>query len=259
MKASINGIVMHYEVAGDAHAPAVVLHHPLATDLSSWDELVAALTPSYRVIRFDARGHGASEASAGAYDFALLAGDVIALMDHLGVGKARFVGLSMGGMVGQWVAANAPERIDRLILSNTSCYYAVKDGWNTRIAAVGDGGVAAIADMVIKLWFTADFLEREPARAAMMKRMLLATPTEGYIACSAAVRDMDHRDLLPRIRAPTLIIAGRHDLGTTVQDAEFLRNRIPGAALTILDAAHISNVELPQKYTAEVLGFLAQD
>lgn len=164
----------------------------------------------------------------------------------------------MGGMVGQWLATNAPERIGKLILSNTSSYFPNRSVWDDRIKAVRERGLAAIADHIMKIWFTDPFIARAPDAIARMRDMLVATPVEGYIAACEAVRDMDHRALLPRIGAPTLIIAGRHDRSTPVEAAEFMRSRIPGAALTLLDAAHISNVEQPAVYTAEVLGFLAQ-
>jgi 3-oxoadipate enol-lactonase len=164
----------------------------------------------------------------------------------------------MGGMVGQWLGAHAPERIGKLIISNSSSYYPDKTPWNNRIRTIEAGGLEAIADAVLALWFTADFRAREPATVAHMKTMMLATPMKGYVGCCEAVRDMDHRALLVRIDAPTLVIAGRHDAATPVEAAEFIRSRIPGAALTVLDAAHIANVEQPHDYADVVLGFLTQ-
>jgi 3-oxoadipate enol-lactonase len=187
-----------------------------------------------------------------------LAGDALAIMDGLGLGKVYWCGLSMGGMVGQWLAAHAAARIDKLILSNTSCYFPDKGRWDDRITAVRKRGLAAVADAVMGIWLTADFRARAPETVARMRDMLLATPVEGYVASCEAIRDMDHRDLLPGITAPTLVIAGRHDPATPLDHAEFIRRRIPGAALTVLDAAHISTVEQPAVYTAEVLGFLTQ-
>jgi 3-oxoadipate enol-lactonase len=184
--------------------------------------------------------------------------DALAIMDGLGLAKVHWCGLSMGGMEGMWLGANAPERIDRLILSNTAAYYADKSLWNDRIAAVSAGGVAAIADRVINVWFTRDFQERAPQVVARMKAMMLATPVAGYVACCEAIREMDHRELLPRITARTLVIAGRHDPVTNIEVAESIRSRIPGAALTLLDAAHIANVEQPHDYADTVLGFLTQ-
>jgi len=142
------------------------------------------------------------------------------------------------------------------VLANTSCYYPVKDPWNERIALVRQSGLAPILDTMMSRWFSQGFIEREPDAIARMKDMMLATPVAGYVANSEAVRDMDHRALLPAIKAPTLVIAGRHDVATPIEAAAFIRARIPGAALTVLDAGHISNVEQASDFSAEVLGFL---
>jgi 3-oxoadipate enol-lactonase len=177
-------------------------------------------------------------------------------MDGAGVQKVNWCGLSMGGMVGMWLGANAPQRIDRLVLSNTSSYMADKQIWNDRIKTVRAGGLAAIVDGTMERWFTKGFRERAPQAIARMKEMMLKTPLDGYIGCGEAVRDMDHREIIRKIAAPTLIIAGRHDPATTVEAGEFLRDRIPGAKLAVLEAAHITNVEQPQAYTDTLLGFL---
>jgi 3-oxoadipate enol-lactonase len=164
----------------------------------------------------------------------------------------------MGGMVGQWLGANAPERFDRIILSNTACYYPDPTNWLNRIKAVKEGGIASVADTVIAGWLTADFREREPAVTARMKAMLTASPQLGYLACCEALSTLDQRALLPKITSPTLVIAGRHDPATPVAAGELIRSQIPGASMTILDAAHISNVEQPQAFTEAVIGFLTQ-
>jgi 3-oxoadipate enol-lactonase len=164
----------------------------------------------------------------------------------------------MGAMVAQWLGANAPERFDRMILSNTSCYYPDPTNWLNRIKAVQEGGIAAVADSVIAGWLTADFREREPQIAANMKAMLLATPVQGYLACCEALSTLDQRALLPSIKSPTLVIAGRHDMATPLSAGELIRSQIPRASLTLLDAAHISNVEQPHAFTDAVIGFLTQ-
>jgi 3-oxoadipate enol-lactonase len=164
----------------------------------------------------------------------------------------------MGGMVGQWLGANAPERFGKIILSNTACHYPDPTNWLNRIKAVKEGGITAVADTVIAGWLTADFREREPQVAANMKAMLLATPVEGYLACCEALSTLDQRELLPKIKSPTLVIAGRHDMATPVSAGEFIRSRIPGASMTLLDAAHISNVEQSHAFTEAVVGFLTQ-
>jgi 3-oxoadipate enol-lactonase len=184
--------------------------------------------------------------------------DVLAILDDLNIDKVHWCGLSMGGMVGQWLGANAPKRLDKIILSNTSCYYPDPTNWHNRIKAVKEGGLAAVADTVIAGWLTEDFREREPRIAANMKSMLTATPVQGYLACCEALSTLDQRDLLPRITSPTLVIAGRHDTATPLAAGEFIRSQIPGASLTILDAAHISNVEQPHAFTDALVGFLTQ-
>lgn len=183
---------------------------------------------------------------------------MLAILDDLNIERTHWCGLSMGGMVGQWLGTNAPERMGKIILANTTCHFPDPTNWHNRIKAVSEGGLAAIADTVIAGWLTADFRERAPQAAASLKAMLLASPVKGYLACCEALSTLDQRDLLPEIKSPTLVIAGRHDMGTTVAAGEFMRSRIPGASMTILDAAHISNVEQPHAFTDAVVGFLTQ-
>ena len=253
-----DGCPLHVEVDGPETAPALMLSNSLGTDLHLWDEQVPSWSRHFRVVRYDRRGHGKSGFTAGPRTMERLGRDALTIMDGLGLSKVHWCGLSMGGMVGQWLASNAPQRIDKLILSNTSAYFPDKIRWKDRINAVRAGGLASVAEAVMNLWFTAEFRERAPDTVAGMKQMLSATPVEGYIASCEAIRDMDHRELLPKIVSRTLVIAGRHDVSTPLESAEFMRSHIPGAALTLLDAAHISNVEQPAIYTAEVLGFLTQ-
>jgi len=253
-----DGCPLHVEVQGPPDAPVLMLSNSLGTNLHMWDAQAPVFSEQFRLVRYDRRGHGKSGVSPGPYTMERLGRDALAIMDALKLRQVNWCGLSMGGMVGQWLGANAADRIGRLILSNTSSYYADKAPWNDRIATVEQKGIAGIADRVMTVWFTQDFRERDTATVARMKSMLQSSPVQGYLACCAAVRDMDHRDLLGRIRAPTLVIAGRHDPATTVEAAEFIRRRIPRAALTVLDTAHIANVEQPDEYADVVLGFLTQ-
>jgi 3-oxoadipate enol-lactonase len=253
-----DGCPLHVEVLGRESAPVLMLSNSLGTTLHMWDEQMKPFTEHFRVVRYDRRGHGKSACPKGPYTMEQLGRDALAILDALGIEKANWCGLSMGGMVGMWLGANAPDRFEKIILSNTAAYYADKGPWNTRIEKVREGGLGAIADMVMNVWFTEDFREREPAKIDAMKHMLMQTPVEGYIGCCEAVRDMDHRELLGRIKAPTMVIAGRHDPATNLEAAEFIRSRIPGASLTVLDAAHISNIEQPYDYADRVIGFLTQ-
>jgi 3-oxoadipate enol-lactonase len=249
---------LYVEVEGPAAAPVLMLSNSLGTNLNIWDEQASVWSRHFRLIRYDRRGHGRSGVTPGPYSMERLGKDALAIMDALNVSKINWCGLSMGGMVGQWLAAHAPQRIDKLILSNTSCYYPDKEPWNQRIQTIRAGGLETIADALMKLWFTADFRARSPDTVARIKEALVATPIDGYIASCEAVRDMDHRGILAKINSPTLVIAGRHDTATPVAAAEFIRSHIPRASLTVLDAAHISNVEQPAFFVAEVLGFLTQ-
>jgi 3-oxoadipate enol-lactonase len=253
-----DGCPLYVEVEGPQTAPALMLSNALGTDLRLWDEQVRVWARHFHVVRYDRRGHGKSGVTPGPYSMQRFGQDALAIMDALSLPKVHWCGLSLGGMVGQWLAAQTPQRIDKLIIGNTSSYYADKGPWNDRIKAIGARGLAAIADAVMNLWFTADFRARSPDVVARMKGMLVATPLAGYVASCEAVRDMDHRELLQKIGAPTLVIAGRHDVAIPLEAATFIRSRIPGAALTVLDAAHMSNIEQPIVFSAEVLGFLTQ-
>ncbi len=256
--AQSNGCPIHVEVEGPENKPVLMLSNSLGTDLHMWDLQVAALTQHFRLVRYDRRGHGKSGVPKGPYTMEMLGRDVLAVLDALKIEKINWCGLSMGGMVGMWLGANAPQRINRLILSNTSAYFADKEIWNGRIKTVREKGLGSIVGGTMERWFTADFREREPQRIAWLSEMFLATDPEGYIGCGEAVRDMDHREIITSITAPTLVIAGRHDPATTVEHGEFIRSRIRGASMTVIDAAHIANVEQPHDYTDAVLGFLAQ-
>ena len=253
-----DGCIIHAEVEGPESAPVLMLSNSLGTTLHMWDGQVAPFTKHFRLLRHDRRGHGQSSAPKGPYTMERLGRDVLAVLDGLGIGKIYWCGLSMGGMVGQWLGANAPERLNRIILANTACYYPDPTNWLNRIKAVKEGGLAAVADTVIAAWLTADFREREPQITANLKAMLIASPVQGYLACCEALSTLDQRELLPKIKSPTLVIAGRHDMSTPVAAGEYIRSQIPGASLTILDAAHISNVEQPHAFTDAVVGFLMQ-
>jgi 3-oxoadipate enol-lactonase len=253
-----DGCLLNVSVDGRDGGPTLMLSNSLGCTLEMWEPQMAALTKQLRVVRYDRRGHGKSSVPPGPYSMERFGKDVLAILDDLNIAKVHWCGLSMGGMVGQWLGANAPERFDRIILSNTACYYPDPTNWLNRIKAVKEGGIAAVADTVIAGWLTADFRQREPQVSARMKAMLTASPQIGYLACCEVLSILDQRALLPKIKSPTLVIAGQHDPSTPVAAGELIRSQIPGAAMTILDAAHISNVEQPQAFTDTVIGFLTQ-
>lgn len=247
---------LHYQIDGADDAPVLVLSNSLGTTLDMWLPQLPAFTEKYRVLRYDTRGHGQSEVTPGPYSIAQLGSDVIALLDHLKLPRVHFCGLSMGGMTGMWLAINHPTRIDRLVLCNTSAAIGVPEMWNARIAQVRQGGMNSIIDTVLERWFTADFLAHAPAQVVRVRGMLAATSVEGYVANCAAVRDMDQRAELGRIATPTLVIGGRHDKSTPPEHGELIAKSIPGARYVELNAAHLSNWEVAQAFTQQVINFL---
>ena len=252
----IRGEPFNVRIDGAAGAPSLMLSNSLGTNLAMWDAQMPDLSGRFRVVRYDARGHGGSAVTPGPYTMEQLARDVVALLDALEIDRTHFCGLSMGGMVGMWLGANAPERIDRLVLCNTSPKFGAPEVFEARIKAVRQDGVASVADAVLERWFTTRFRERSPEALARMRAMLTATSVEGYAASCAAVRDMDHRALLPRIKRPTLVISGTHDVGTPPADGQRMVQSIEGARYVELDSAHISNVEAAAAFTKAVTEFL---
>jgi 3-oxoadipate enol-lactonase len=253
-----DGCPIHVEIEGPQGAPILMLSNSLGTTLHMWDPQFPRFTERFRVVRFDRRGHGRSGVPPGPYNMDRLGRDVLAIMDSLRIDRASWCGLSMGGMEGMWLGANAANRFERLVLANTSSYFADKAAWNERLRLVREKGLPAFAAANMERWFTKDFRERAPQTIAWMQEMFSATPLEGYIACGEGVRDMDHRDILARIRIPTLVIIGRHDPATTPEAGEFVRSHIPGAESALLDAAHLSNIEQPSAFTNAVLQFLSR-
>ena len=254
-----DGCPIHVEVEGPDNAPVLMLSNSLGTTLAMWEPQVAAFTQHFRLVRFDRRGHGKSGLPPGPYSMERLGRDVLAILDGLGLEKVNWCGLSMGGMEGMWLGANAPERFERMVLSNTNYYYPDKSFWNDRIAALrAAGAIAPMAERLVSFWLSQEFRDREPATAARLTEMLAATPLEGYIACGQAVRDMDHREILARIKPPTLVIIGLRDQATPPSAGEFIQSKIPGAKLAAVHGAHLANIEQAQAYTDTVLNFLRQ-
>jgi 3-oxoadipate enol-lactonase len=253
-----DGCLLNVSVEGRDGGPTLMLSNSLGSTMGMWEPQMKAFTQLFRVIRYDRRGHGKSGVPPGPYSFERFGRDVLAILDDLNIEKTHWCGLSMGGMVGQWLGANAPERFGKLVLANTTCYMPDPTRWLERIKAVMDGGIASVADGVMAGWLGAEFREREPQITENLKAMMVTTPAAGYIACCEALSTLDQRALLPKIKSPTLIIAGRNDMSTPVAAGEFMRSQIPGASMTILDASHISNIEQPHAFTDAVVGFLTQ-
>ncbi len=250
---------LNYQLEGQHGAPVLVLSNSLGTDLHMWDAQIPAFTEHFRVLRYDTRGHGQSLVSEGFYSIEQNGRDVLALLDALDMPKVHFCGLSMGGLIGQWLAINAGERLEKLVLCNTAAKIASPEVWNPRIDTVlRDGQVAMqeLRDASIARWFTAGFAAAQPARVEPLVAMLAQTSPQGYAANCAAVRDADYREQLELIRTPTLIVAGSADPVTTLADGRFMVERIPGAQLLELPAAHLSNVEAGTAFTQPVMDFL---
>lgn len=250
-----DGARLAFQLEGPAGAPVLILSHSLGCSREMWRLQMGRLTERFRVLRYDHRGHGQSSAPPGDYTLARLGQDVLDLMDGLGLAQAAFCGLSLGGMVGQWLGGCAANRFSRIALCNTAPFMS-PERWETRIAAVRDGGMASIAGAVIAGWFTPRFTEADPDAVASLRATLTASDPQGYVGCCAAIRDMDLRPLASKITAPCLIIGGSEDAATPPWQSEWLAETITDARLVLLPAAHLSNVECSERFNDVLDGFL---
>jgi 3-oxoadipate enol-lactonase len=248
---------LNYLLEGPEDAPVLVLSNSLGTSLEMWDDQAPVLGGRFRLLRYDTRGHGGSPAPPGPYAIGDLGLDVIRPLDRLGIERASFCGLSVGGMTGMWLAAEAPERVERLVLLCTSALLGPKSVWDERIATATGRGMAALVDGAIERWFTPAFRSENPEAVERMAGTLRETDPEGYAGCCAAIRDMDLRDRLPSIVAPTLVVSGAEDPATPPGHGRLIRDAIPGARFEVVPgAAHIANVERPEKITPLILTHL---
>ncbi|WP_047302250.1 3-oxoadipate enol-lactonase [Pseudomonas fluorescens] len=250
---------LHYQLEGPEGAPVLVLSNSLGTDLHMWDKQMAAFTRHFRVLRMDTRGHGRSLVSEGPYSIEQLGRDVLALLDALDIQRAHFCGLSMGGLIGQWLGIHAGERLHKLVVCNTAAKIGDLSVWNPRIETVlrdGPAAMVALRDASIARWFTADFAEAHPDQAKLITDMLAATSPQGYAANCAAVRDADFREQLGAIKVPTLVIAGSDDAVTPPSGSHFIQQHVAGAEYAEFYAAHLSNVQAGDAFSARVVEFL---
>jgi 3-oxoadipate enol-lactonase len=250
-------VALHHRVDGAPDAPILVLGSSLGTTGEIWQPQLPALAERFRVVRYDHRGHGGSPAPAGPYRIDQLGGDVLALLDRLEIARAHLAGLSLGGLVALWLAAHAPQRVDRLALVCTATRFATAEVWAERAAAVRAGGTAAIADAAISRWFTPGFAADHAGVVAWARRQLTGTPAEGYAACCDALRDADLTASLPAISAPTLVIAGGADPAAPPEAAHRIAAGVPGARVEVVpDAAHLATVERADTVTRLLVEFL---
>jgi 3-oxoadipate enol-lactonase/4-carboxymuconolactone decarboxylase len=258
--AMVHGARSFYRLQGNAGRPVLILSHSISTDHSLWDPQIKDLLPHFQILRYDTRGHGASDTTPGEYSVEMLGQDILALAETLGISQFAFCGLSLGGAIGQWIAANAPHRITHLVLANTSPQFVPRANWETRIATVREKGMAAVVDVAMQRFFSAETLSKKNPAVASVRSVFLGTDPAGYIACCAALRDMDHTSLLGQIHTPTLVISGDFDVATPwIGHGEKLGAQIPGAEVVHLPAAHLSNIERPHSFTAALFEFLLPD
>lgn len=247
---------LHYLLEGAQGAPVLVLSNSLGTDLTMWDPQIPEFVKRFRVLRYDTRGHGQSSAPPGSYSITQLAQDVLDLLNKLKIEQCFFCGLSMGGMIGQWLGVHAADRLRKLVLANTAAKAGTAEEWNARIAAVEKNELQAVVPALLDRWYTPAFRAANPQAVARTSRMLYSTDPQGYAACCAAIRDMDQRDSVRSIGVPSLIVAGKYDPATPPQEGRFLADQIAQARYIELPTAHLSNMEAPKEFTACVLEFL---
>lgn len=250
---------LNYQLDGPENAPVLVLSNSLGTNLHMWDTQIAAFTEHFRVLRYDTRGHGKSLVTEGPYSIEQLGQDVLALLDALNIDKAYFCGLSMGGLIGQWLAINAGERLHKVIVCNTAAKIGTPEIWNPRIEMVLRDGAAAMVglrDASIERWFTPAYAKANPETAKRITDMLAATSPQGYAANCGAVRDADYREQLGAVTVPMLVISGTEDAVTPPSGGHFIQQNVPGAQYAEFHAAHLSNVEVGEPFSRCVIDFL---
>ena len=259
--AEVNGTKLHYRFDGPEQGPVVMLSNSLASDLTMWKFQAPALVEAgYRVLRYDSRGHGHSAVPEGPYSIEMLTADAVSLMDGLGLDKVHFCGLSKGGMIGQMMGTQYGDRLISLTLSSTATYMAPKEIWDERIETVRKGGMAVVVDATIDRWFTKAGQTNLASSVEKVRRVILNTPVEGFCACCAAIRDMDQRETIRDVIAPTLVMVGEHDFGTPVSAAEHIHQKITSSSLMIIpDAAHFVHMEQSSIFNRALLKFIKKN
>jgi 3-oxoadipate enol-lactonase len=257
MRINANGISINYQIDGREDAPWLIFSNSLLTNLTMWDDQVAALKDSFRILRYDQRGHGGTQVTEGKYTFDLLAADVIGLMDGLGIKRAHFVGISMGGMTALLLAEKYRDRFDNIIPCDCgpASTPAGAQQWQERVELAKDKGMAGLADVTIPRWFPPEFVATKAPVLDKVRSMIEATPLQGFAGCAAALSDYDLRPGLPAIANPTLLIVGTKD--ATVGGIKAINQAVPGSKVIELEGAgHLSNLEQPQKFSQSIRDFI---
>jgi 3-oxoadipate enol-lactonase len=250
------GVEFNVTLDGPENKPPLMLSNSLGTNLHMWDPQIPELTKHFRVIRYDSRGHGQSGAPDGPYSMDELGRDALAIMDALELDQVHWIGLSKGGMIGQWLLTHAPERIGRAVLANTGSHMPPPDLWNQRIRTAMDKGMEELTPGVIERWFTPEFREREPETVEKIVRMLHTTPRQGYAGSCSAIRDMDQRESIRSVTNPVLVVVGSRDPATPPEMGRHIADSIRGARIVTLEAAHLSNIEQVEAFNQAVIDFL---
>jgi len=259
MKILANGIQINYELTGQQGAPVVMLSHSLASSMVMWNPQLNSLESHFQVLRYDMRGHGASDAPDGAYTLELLAEDAVALLDALGIDSVHFVGLSIGGMIGQGLGLQHPERLKSLTLCDTSAIMPdeAQPILRERIGVARENGMADQVDGTLERWFTSQYLQENPPEVQLIRQQIAATPLAGYLGCSEALGGLNYLEQLSAIKLATLIMVGEEDPGTPVAASEAIHERIAGSQLVILPSArHLSNIEQAAAFNQSLMAFL---
>jgi 3-oxoadipate enol-lactonase len=247
-----DGVRLNVEMCGREDAPAILMMHSIGCDLTLWDPQVESLAHDFRVVRYDARGHGGSDAPPGDYTLERLGQDALAVLDAVGVGRAYLCGLSLGGVTAKWLALNAPERIAGIVLADTAVRIGTAEAWQARADMALEQGMQAIAPTAIGRFFSSQFQAADPDTVDRFRGILLGTDPHGWAGCCAVLRDADFTGQLGAIVTPAIVVGGRLDVPTPFAQAEELASLIPGARLVALDAGHLSNIEQPEDFTQAV-------
>ncbi len=261
MLISLDDVQINCEMEGPSGAPVVVFSHSLAASTMMWDLQAGELRRTHRVLLLDTRGHGRSSAPAGPYSMEMLAGDVVRVLDHLKIDRAHFVGLSMGGMIGQVLGIRYPERLEKLVLCDTSSRVPPEAGpvWEERIRTAETRGMEPLASETLARWFSDDFRRKHPEITERIREMIVNTPVPGYVGCSRAISKFDVSGELLKIKAPTLVIVGENDPGMPMEEAEKIKSQIRGAEIAVMPGAlHLSNIEAAELFNRDLLEFLGK-